>query len=354
MLVRRGPPARGWRSGRSPACCAAVHPQTLDWCAGQMHQARSTATAAARSSCVACPTASCASTRRRTRRPRTSALGITGAARRQRRRRPGTAQRAARRDVRAAASCVVPVLDRARRAARHAQRVLRPPAPASLRQWLESPLVDDIFYIGDSATGSELGTGVRRARARSRSSSWPATTASSCGATPTSHAAVAGADRVLLRLRPDLHGAQPRASRTRRSPTSCSTGSLGPRRGIRPGFPEDPDVLLSPVLRSERFFGYVARTRSAGGATPGARRPPPRGRRVGVRRPGLFLEPTVLRVDGLDGCRDAGGGARARRSSRCCRSSCRSRRGRRRTAATRCIEFVNSQRVRPAQLGVGG
>lgn len=66
---------------------------------------------------------------------------------------------------------------------------------------------------------------------------------------------------------------------------------------VRPGLPAEPGVLLSPVLRSERFFGYV-RDALAKGATlvHGARRLETDGTPSDT---GLFLEPTVLRVDGI-------------------------------------------------------
>ncbi|GAA3031032.1 Acyl-CoA reductase [Actinokineospora globicatena] len=67
---------------------------------------------------------------------------------------------------------------------------------------------------------------------------------------------------------------------------------------IRPGAPEDEGVLLSPVLRGERFFTFV-RDALAKGATVvhGARRLETDGTPSDT---GLFLEPTVLRIDGLD------------------------------------------------------
>ena len=60
-------------------------------------------------------------------------------------------------------------------------------------------------------------------------------------------------------------------------------------------------MLLSPVLRSERFFAYV-KDALAHGATlvHGGRRLEVDG---SVCDTGLFLEPTVLRVDGLADCR---------------------------------------------------
>jgi acyl-CoA reductase-like NAD-dependent aldehyde dehydrogenase len=71
---------------------------------------------------------------------------------------------------------------------------------------------------------------------------------------------------------------------------------------IRPGLPEDPGALLSPVLRSERFFAYVQDALDKGATlVHGARRLETDG---SVSDTGLFLEPTVLRVDGMAACRE--------------------------------------------------
>jgi acyl-CoA reductase-like NAD-dependent aldehyde dehydrogenase len=71
---------------------------------------------------------------------------------------------------------------------------------------------------------------------------------------------------------------------------------------IRPGYPDDEDVLLSPVRRSERFFALL-RQASDHGATLVCG-----GRRIELdgtpSEAGVFLEPTVVRVDGLPEARE--------------------------------------------------
>jgi len=66
---------------------------------------------------------------------------------------------------------------------------------------------------------------------------------------------------------------------------------------IRPGYPEDDGVLLSPVRRSEKFFAILDQS-LAGGAELVCG-----GRRVEMDGTpsvaGVFLEPTVVRVNGL-------------------------------------------------------
>jgi len=72
-------------------------------------------------------------------------------------------------------------------------------------------------------------------------------------------------------------------------------------RQVRPGYPDDEDVLLSPVRRSEKFFNLLRQATEAGGQLVCG------GRRVEVdgtpSDTGVFLEPTVVRVDGLAGAR---------------------------------------------------
>jgi acyl-CoA reductase-like NAD-dependent aldehyde dehydrogenase len=70
---------------------------------------------------------------------------------------------------------------------------------------------------------------------------------------------------------------------------------------IRPGYPEDPEVVLSPVLKADRFFDYLAEAREDDAQILSG------GRRVDVNGEpssmGLFIEPTVIRVDGLEEAR---------------------------------------------------
>jgi acyl-CoA reductase-like NAD-dependent aldehyde dehydrogenase len=173
------------------------------------------------------------------------------------------------------------------------------PGP-TISSWLNSDRVNDIFYTGDVERGLEF---ERECVAR--------------GKKPILE--LAGNDCVVVWRDADLELAV-------EALTECFYGSgqicMVPNQvmahpaiadellerlaaaaaRIRPGYPENPDVLLSPVLRSERFFAYV-NDALAHGATlvHGARRLEVDG---SVSDTGLFLEPTVLRVDGLAGCRD--------------------------------------------------
>ncbi|MER6384249.1 aldehyde dehydrogenase [Streptomyces sp. NPDC001250] len=173
------------------------------------------------------------------------------------------------------------------------------PAPV-LQSWLDSPLVNDIFYTGGVERGLEL-----EAECVAK------------GKKPILE--LAGNDCVVVWRDADLDLAA-------EALTECFYGSgqicMLPNQvvvhpevadalierlraaaaALRPGYPEDEGALLSPVLRSERFFAYI-RDAVARGATVvhGARRLEVDG---SVSDTGPFLEPTVIRVNGLDGCRD--------------------------------------------------
>ncbi|GAB3469411.1 aldehyde dehydrogenase family protein [Actinophytocola sediminis] len=70
---------------------------------------------------------------------------------------------------------------------------------------------------------------------------------------------------------------------------------------LRPGYPDEPNSLLSPVLRTEKFFAFVDDALEHGAElVRGARRLEVDGTPSDL---GMFLEPTVLRIDGLEGCR---------------------------------------------------
>ncbi|SCG49837.1 Acyl-CoA reductase [Micromonospora siamensis] len=71
---------------------------------------------------------------------------------------------------------------------------------------------------------------------------------------------------------------------------------------IRPGYPQDEGVLLAPVRRSEKFFELLTRAVDQGATIACG------GRRVELdgtpSEAGVFLEPTVVRVEGLAGARE--------------------------------------------------
>ena len=168
-----------------------------------------------------------------------------------------------------------------------------------LRTWLTSPDVDDVLFFGDSSTGLKIG-----AECVAR------------GKKPILE--LSGNDGFVVWRDADLDAAA-------EALLECFYGSsqicMVPKYAvvhpevadefvelfverveeIRPGYPDDPATLLSPVLKTDRFFDYLAEAREAGCAVLTG------GRRVDVHGEpdvvGLFCEPTVVRVDGMAGSR---------------------------------------------------
>ncbi|MEW2068771.1 aldehyde dehydrogenase [Streptomyces sp. NPDC007346] len=194
---------------------------------------------------------------------------------------------------------VVPALERVGAPVGVLNAVCVPAGPA-LEQWLESPLVDDIMHFGDSVKGVEFGARCVAA-----------------GKKPVLE--LAGNDTVVVWRDADLdRAAEALAEAFYGSGQICMVPNcvvvhpavadellerLAARaRTIRPGYPEQDDALLSPVLRTDAFFEALEESLASGARLVCG------GRRLGVDgepddTAGTFLEPTVLRVDGLKGAR---------------------------------------------------
>lgn len=194
---------------------------------------------------------------------------------------------------------VVPVLEELGAPAGTLNAYCARPGP-TLQSWLESPHVADIFYTGGVERGLEL---ERECVAH--------------GKKPVLE--LAGNDCVVVWRDADVELAAQALS-------ECFFGSgqicMVPNQviahpaiadelivhlskqaaGIRPGPPDRRDVLLTPVLRGERFFAYLRDAVAKGARVEFG------GRRLEVdgspSDTGMFLEPTVLRIHGCAGARD--------------------------------------------------
>jgi len=169
-----------------------------------------------------------------------------------------------------------------------------------IRRWLDSPLVNDIFYFGGSDEGLRFQLDCVAS-----------------GKKPILE--LAGNDGLVVWADADLDMAA-------EAITECFYGSgqicMVPNyvvahpavadellakvqqavRDVRPGYPDDEDVLLSPVRRSERFFALLSDALNNGGRLVcGGQRTELDGTPSDT---GVFLQPTVVRVDGLTGARD--------------------------------------------------
>jgi len=165
----------------------------------------------------------------------------------------------------------------------------------TIDRWLEHPKVDDIFYFGGSVEGLRF-----QAECVAR------------GKKPILE--LAGNDGLVVWRDADLALAA-------EAITECFYGSgqicMVPNyviahpaiaeellarlceqaKTVRPGYPEDESVLLSPVRRSEKFFAILDQALEGGAELVcGARRVEMDGTSSVA---GVFLEPTVVRVNGL-------------------------------------------------------
>src|SRR3989440_10609681 len=163
-----------------------------------------------------------------------------------------------------------------------------------LRQWTTSPLVDDVMFFGDSTVGLKIG-------------------ADCAAAGKKAVLELSGNDAIVVWEDADVEAAAA-------AMCECFYGSsqicMVPKHaivhpaiadeviehllervaGIRPGFPEEPDVLLSPVLKADRYFSTLAEAREAGaGVLCGGKRVDTSGE---PSEQGFFLEPAVVRGGG--------------------------------------------------------
>ncbi|MGI5506409.1 aldehyde dehydrogenase family protein [Lentzea sp. CA-135723] len=165
--------------------------------------------------------------------------------------------------------------------------------------WLGSPLVDDIFYTGSVERGLEVERKCIEAGKK------PILELSGNDCVVVWHDAdVELAAQALVEafygsgqicMVPNQVVAHPRIADELLAALDAAL------QNVKPGYPDEDGVLLSPVMRTERFFGYVRDALEHGAELVRG------GRRLEVdgtpSDTGMFLEPTVLRVDGLVDCR---------------------------------------------------
>ncbi|TWE19591.1 acyl-CoA reductase-like NAD-dependent aldehyde dehydrogenase [Kitasatospora atroaurantiaca] len=169
----------------------------------------------------------------------------------------------------------------------------------TLDRWVESPLIQDIFYIGGSQEGLRF--------------------QEQCvanGKKPILE--LAGNDGIIVWEGANIkHAAEAITESFYGSGQICMVPNyvlVHPNvaeeliaevkeqvKTVRPGYPEDEDVLLSPVRRSEKFFTLLNQALENGAELiTGGQRTELDGT---PSETGVFLQPTVVRVDGLAGAR---------------------------------------------------
>ncbi|GHF30005.1 putative aldehyde dehydrogenase [Streptomyces mashuensis] len=169
----------------------------------------------------------------------------------------------------------------------------------TLDRWVESPLIDDIFYIGGSQEGLRF-----EQRCVANGKKPILELAGNDGIVVWSDADVPKAAEAITEaffgsgqicMVPNYVLAHPDVAEALIDEVREQV------KTVRPGYPEDEDVLLSPVRRSERFFALLQQALDNGGTiVTGGRRTELDGT---PSETGVFLEPTVVRVDGMAGAR---------------------------------------------------
>ncbi|GAB1689872.1 aldehyde dehydrogenase family protein [Krasilnikovia sp. M28-CT-15] len=171
--------------------------------------------------------------------------------------------------------------------------------PPMLEDWLASPHVDDVLYYGGSKKGLEF----ERA-------------AVTAGKKPILE--LAGNDCCVVWRDADLDAAVQSVTQFfMNSGQICNVPNqviahpaiadellarlVAATRRIRPGYPDEPGVVLTPVLGVDWFYGCLNEALAKGATlVHGGRRLEVDGTPSGT---GFFVEPTIVRLDGLAGAR---------------------------------------------------
>lgn len=169
-----------------------------------------------------------------------------------------------------------------------------------LRCWLDSPLVDDVMFFGKSSVGLKLGI-----ECTSRGKKPILELAGNDGFVVWRDADLDGAAEALLEA---FYGSSQICMVPKYAllhpviAQEFAERFVARTRTLRPGYPEEPDVLLSPVLKASLYEDFLADAVDRGAEVLTG------GRRIGVdgerRAEGIFVEPTVVRVDGMSGARE--------------------------------------------------
>jgi acyl-CoA reductase-like NAD-dependent aldehyde dehydrogenase len=178
--------------------------------------------------------------------------------------------------------------------------IVTAPSAVTLRCWIDSPLVNDIFYFGDSVRGMTL--------------------ARECMANGTKAVLeLAGNDGIVV-----WRDANPDRAASALCESFIGSGQvclvpkfaivhpaiagevisrlLAQVSEIRPALPDDPSAWLSPVMKSDRYFELLARSTGEGATVLcGGYRCDLDGTRDEA---GIFIAPTVLRIAGLEAAQE--------------------------------------------------
>jgi acyl-CoA reductase-like NAD-dependent aldehyde dehydrogenase len=165
-----------------------------------------------------------------------------------------------------------------------------------MRDWIASPYVDDVLFFGGSDVGLKVGHDCVAAHKKPILE-----LAGNDGVVIWNDADIAGAAEALAEC---FYGSAqicmvPKYALVHPDVADELIAAVLQRAAnIRPGYPESSETLLSPVLKADQFFDYLAQAAQSGAKILCG------GERIGVdgvrSDSGLFLEPTIIRIDGLD------------------------------------------------------
>ncbi|MET9428542.1 aldehyde dehydrogenase family protein [Streptomyces sp. NPDC003036] len=165
----------------------------------------------------------------------------------------------------------------------------------TMDRWIDDPLIDDIFYIG----GSQEGLRLERNCVEKGKKAILELAGNDCVVVWSD----ADVPKAVEAITEAFYGSGqicmvPNGVLVHPAVADELLAELQEQvKRIRPGYPEEEDVLLSPVRRSERFFRLLGQALDLGGTLVTG------GRRMEVdgtpSDTGVFLQPTVVRVDGL-------------------------------------------------------
>lgn len=164
-----------------------------------------------------------------------------------------------------------------------------------LEGWLDNPDVDDVLFFGDSVAGLRL-----EDECIKRGKKPILELAGNDGFVVWHDADLDAAARALIE---SFYGSSqicmvPKYAVVHPAVAEEFLAALVPLvTALKPGFPESETTLLSPVLKTDQYFDFLSEAREAGATMLCG------GRRLDVHgeeaADGVFLEPTVIRVDGL-------------------------------------------------------
>ncbi|MFF9145956.1 aldehyde dehydrogenase family protein [Streptomyces sp. NPDC014861] len=170
----------------------------------------------------------------------------------------------------------------------------------TMDRWIADPLIDDIFYIG----GSQEGLRLERSCVENGKKAILELAGNDCVVVWSD----ADVPKAVEAITEAFYGSGqicmvPNGVLVHPAVADELLAELQEQvKRIRPGYPEEEDVLLSPVRRSERFFRLLDQALDQGGTLVTG------GRRMEVdgtpSDTGVFLQPTVVRVDGLARARE--------------------------------------------------